>query len=149
MIHSIVLISDKESFFKQNEDIQYLFQTTEIKKKNLLIYSPEPLSDISEIKKMPVDEIILLYRKDFIFNFALKTSINQTINKSSYTFLIHYNNNIKTLKKTILISQSIKTGIKITNLTDFTEKIKDFSIAIKEDKNFFKRCYELILKTNN
>ncbi len=140
-VNSIVLISSMEMINKYHSDVLIFFSKIDAEKKSLIVFSQKPILDYSEIKKISVHEMMILYPRDFLlWNLALKPNVVNVLNKKPYSVLIHFNEK-KFIRNTFLISKNIIADIKITNTNYYSNP---FSIIISDNKNYFNGVIECV-----
>lgn len=140
---SIVLITSHTHIQSNFEEIKNFFNALDVSQKDLIIYSPEIISDYTNIKKIPADEVIILYKKDFLFfNLFLKSSSLQTLKSRKYDILIHFNTE-KTTPNTLLIANNLSANIKISCSIEHSKK---FSLIINTQQNFFNEVLNYLNK---
>jgi hypothetical protein len=133
-ISSIVVVTSNETLQKFYSEFLLFFQNLqELEKKDLIIFSPQPMMDYSPIKKIPADEVIVIHQKDFFsFNLLLKPSASNTLKNRTYKIVVHFNP-LQNLRNTYLISSVIHSKIKISD--NFNHK-KNSTIIFPNSKNF-------------
>lgn len=136
-IHSIILVTDITNFQKYHSDIQTFFDSIKIiPQKDILIYSSEPVSDYTSIKKISADEISIIYSKDFFpLKIALKPSVRDALKKKKYNIVVHFSDD-NNFKPTYLLSKILNADIKISNHLNYQKK---FSVIIHDTEKYFEQ----------
>lgn len=136
-IHSIILVTDITNFQKYHSDIQTFFDSIKIiPQKDILIYSSEPVSDYTSIKKISADEISIIYSKDFFpLKIAVKPGVQNILNKKKYNIVVHFSN-ANYLRPTYLLAKILNADIKISNHLNYQKK---FSVIIHDTEKYFEQ----------
>ncbi|GIV28983.1 MAG: hypothetical protein KatS3mg028_0049 [Bacteroidia bacterium] len=130
---SIVVVTSSETILSRHSDFVNFFRHLNTSKKNLIIYSHQPVNDYTPIKQIPADEMVILYQKDFLpFNFSIKPNVSHPLKQSTYDILIHFNTH-QHLRNTYLISKTIPATIKIS---DTLRHSPSFSIIIHNSEKY-------------
>ncbi len=142
--NSIVLVTSHDTFLSKTNEISEFFQSSNDIKKDLVLFHDLPITDYTPIKKIPTENVILIYKKDFlpILN-LLKNDIKNTLRKYTYTYLVHYNIHLQSLKYTSIIANHILSEIKIS---DHIQHKKNFQLIFPDNTSYLSRVLEYLQK---
>lgn len=142
--NSIVLVSSYNTFLSKTNEISEFFNAPENFKRNLILFHHLPIMDYTPIKKIPTENVILIYKKDFlpILN-LLKNDIKNTLNNYTFTYLVHYNTDPESFKYTSKIANFIPSQIKIS---DNIQHKKNFPIIILDSPSYLSKVSEYLQK---
>ncbi|GIV26662.1 MAG: hypothetical protein KatS3mg027_0476 [Bacteroidia bacterium] len=142
--NSIVLVTSYDTLHSRANEISDFFQSRNESKKDLVLFHHLPITDYTSIKKIPAENVIIIYKKDFIplLN-LLKSNIKNTLQNYSYTYLIHYNTHPQSFMYTSKIAQHIFSEIKIS---DRIQHKKNFHLIFPDSNSYLPTVSEYMNK---
>ncbi len=142
--NSIVLVTSYDTFLSKTNEISEFFNVRENFNRNLILFHHLPIMDYTPIKKTPTENVILIYKKDFlpILN-LLKSDIKNTLKNYTFTYLVHYNIHPESFKYTSKIANSILSQIKIS---DNIQHKKNIPIIILDSPSYLSKVSEYLPK---
>lgn len=142
-IPSVALVTSINMINAYRSDIINFFLALNYSKKDLLIYTPQAITDYSSIQALPADEVIELRQKDFLpFNLLLRPPSLKALKQRHYHLVIHFNTE-QYQRNTFLIAKAISGKIK---LSDNLNHARTFSVILYNSDKYLAEVISSIQK---